>query len=56
MFDITHAFVYEVSNIGASSFYNARKLESITISNTITEIGENAFASAFSLKSFHIPS
>ncbi|HBA37099.1 MAG TPA: hypothetical protein DCY94_00110 [Firmicutes bacterium] len=44
-----------ITNIGSSLLYNASNLESLTIANTVTDIGERAFANA-NLSSLDIPS
>lgn len=50
-----NGFLYTVTSIGESAFYNCPDLTSITIPNSVTSIGRNAFAYCTGLTSITIP-
>ncbi len=51
-----HGKKYSVTEIHKGAFSNCKKLESVTISNSVNSIGEDAFCGCETLKSIVIPS
>ena len=49
-------YIYRVTSIGESAFYNCANLTSITIPNSVTSIGESAFAFCANLTSIIVNS
>ena len=52
---LTEVIITDATQIGASAFYGASSLTSITIPNGVTSIGDYAFYGASSLTSITIP-